>query len=106
MTIRIEYRVRPITRYVVTRYQSETRETEHGVTVSPADCSTKGEYDNAEVAYEVGYALCKAEHDQLGWPPADKRIQYPNRVPPPSNATARSIPLSASAQPSNTLTQP
>lgn len=36
-----------------------------------------GEYDNADVAYQVGYALCKAEHDRLGWPIDDERIKYP-----------------------------
>lgn len=70
MTEKIEYRVRMVPRYIVTRYE-ETERT--------GGVSTKGEYDNPEVAYEVGYALCKAEHQSLGWPPADDRIQYPRR---------------------------
>jgi hypothetical protein len=67
---KVEYRVRPITRFVVTRYHEEER---------GAGCETKGEYDNANVAFEVGYALCKAEHERLGWPVGDERIQYPMR---------------------------
>jgi hypothetical protein len=68
--MKIEYKVRPITRYVVTRYEQ-------------SDCgrvgnsTTKGEYDNANVAHEVAYALCSAEHEALGWDIADERIQYP-----------------------------
>lgn len=68
MTIKIEYRVRMVPRYIVTRY-AETGQT--------GDSSTKGEYDNPDIAYEVGYALCKAEHQALGWPVDDERVQYP-----------------------------
>lgn len=70
MTEKIEYRVRMVPRYIVTRYE-ETERT--------GGTSTKGEYDNSEVAFEVAYALCKSEHQALGWPPADERIQYPRR---------------------------
>jgi hypothetical protein len=42
------------------------------------------------MAYAVGYALCKAEHDRLGWPPADERIQYPKAVGQ-GEITARSL---------------
>ena len=68
---KIEYRVRPVTRYIVTRYE----ETAH-----TGASTTHGEYDSEEVAQEVGYALCKAEHDRLGWSPSDERIQYPRPV--------------------------
>lgn len=68
----IEYRVRPITRYIVTRYH------QYGEGVgSCGGTSERGEYDNAEVAYQVAYALCRAEHERLGYPPCDERIQYP-----------------------------
>lgn len=66
--IKVEYRVREITRYVVTRYHEGSH---------TGGVETKGEYDNATVAHEVAYALCKAEHEQLGWPLDDERIQYP-----------------------------
>lgn len=71
---KIEYRVRPVTRYVVTRYE----QLDNGASNSGGS-SVIGEYDNAEKAYEVGYAVCKAEHDRLGWPPGDERIKYPDR---------------------------
>lgn len=67
----IEYRVKPVTRYVITRF--------HRLGHS-AGSESKGEFDNADVAYDVGYALCRAEHETLGWPPGDERIQYPRRL--------------------------
>lgn len=67
----IEYRVRPVTRYIVTRYEETER---------CSGCSQHGEFDNPEVAYQVGYALCKAEHDRLGYPPDDMRIIYPGHL--------------------------
>jgi hypothetical protein len=71
----IEYRVRPVTRYVVTRYEK--------VDEGSGGVRTLGEYDNQEVAQEVGYALCKAEHERLGWAPGDPRIIYPVMAPVP-----------------------
>jgi hypothetical protein len=65
----IEYRVRPVTRYVVTRYH---RDGDGG------GCEMLGEYDNGGVAYQVAYALCRQEHSRLGWPPGDTRINYPS----------------------------
>lgn len=70
MAERIEYRVRMVPRYIVTRYH----ETENTGSSEP-----RGEYDNSEVAYQVGYALCRAEHEKLGWPLGDDRIRYPLR---------------------------
>jgi hypothetical protein len=71
---KIEYRVRPVTRFIVTRYGATCKNGVEGNGVI-----TLGEYDNAEVAHEVGYALCKSEHDRLGWPLGDERITYPQR---------------------------
>jgi hypothetical protein len=71
---KLEYQVRMAPRYYVTRYH----ETAGGNTGSS---ETKGVYDNAEVAHEVAYALCKAEHDRLGLAPGDERIIYPPMVP-------------------------
>lgn len=65
---KIEYRVRPVTRYVVTRYAENDRS---------AGSSPKGEFDNEQAAYDVAYAVCKLEHQQLGWPLDDERIKYP-----------------------------
>ena len=71
---KIEYRVRPVTRYVVTRFYETGSGTSGGV-------ETLGEYDNQDLAYQVGYALAKQEHSRLGWPPGDERIKYPALVP-------------------------
>lgn len=66
--LKLEYRVRPVTRYIVTKYE----ETDAGSGVV-----TVGEYDNADVAYEVCTAIAKTEHARLGWPINDDRILYP-----------------------------
>lgn len=68
---KIEYRVRPVSRYVVTRYH----EIGHG-----AGVDGKGEFDNEETAFAVAYALCKEEQERLGLPPGDERIKYPDHV--------------------------
>lgn len=64
----IEYRLRPVTRYIVTRWQQDT------------GSSTHGEFENPSVAYDVAYALCRQEHDRLGYARGDERIQYPRRL--------------------------
>lgn len=69
---KVEYRVRVIERYEVTRYHQ-------GADGLSAGCETKGEYANPEIAHEVAYALCKAEHEQLGWSVGDDRIRYPEK---------------------------
>lgn len=72
----IEYRVRPVTRYVVTRYEDQKE-------AGTASIRTMGEYDNQMIAQEVGYALCKSEHERLGLAPGDTRIIYPQMIPTP-----------------------
>lgn len=70
----VEFRVKEIKRYIVTQ---------HSTTVNSRGEETTdenrmiGEYGNYEVAYSVGYALAKAEHERLGYAPDDPRIQYP-----------------------------
>ena len=49
----VEYRIKPVTRYIVTRHE----EGPDGLTGST---SQRGEYDNPDIAWEVGYALCMA----------------------------------------------
>lgn len=71
---KIEYRVRPVTRFIVTRYEQSAANSDGS---SSCGSSQLGEYDSAAVAYQVGYALCKAEHQRLGWPIDDGRISYP-----------------------------
>lgn len=71
---KIEYRVREVTHYIVTRYY----ETSDG---STGGSEQKGEYDNRDIAHEVAYALCSEEHRRLGLPLDDDRIQYPRKFP-------------------------
>ena len=93
----IEYRVRPVTRYVITRFErADVGELER------SSIRTLGEYDNAEVAYEVAYALCKADHERLAWPLDDARIQYPRHPsagtePPPGGVPMPGLPVSNNA---------
>ena len=78
----IEYRVRPVTRYVVTRYQSVD---------SCGSVETRGEFDNEQSAYDVAYALCKTDHERIGWPVGDDRVKYPPplRTPTPQETIDR-----------------
>lgn len=69
--MKVEYRVRPITRFQVTRYHESPDSRNAGT-------EQKGEYDNAEVAYQVAYALAREEHQRLGYPLDDMRIMYPS----------------------------
>jgi hypothetical protein len=65
---KVEYRVRTVERYYVTRFEEGANE---------ASSTSIGEYSNADTAYAVAYALAKAEHERLGWAVGDPRIQYP-----------------------------
>ncbi len=71
----IQYRVRPITRYVVTRFESH----DDGNGRESGGSSERGQYDNAQIAFEVASALCKAEHDAAGTPPDDPNFIYPRQ---------------------------
>jgi hypothetical protein len=73
---KVEYRIRPVTRYVVTRYH-EGVDRSKGVACNAGGCEERGEFKNADTAYAVGYALAKQEHQALGWPVGDERIIYP-----------------------------
>jgi hypothetical protein len=72
----IQYQVRPITRYVVTRYEENGK---------GGACETRGEYDNHNLAYEVAYAMCKLEHDKIGLPVGSMEIIYPDKPNEPQN---------------------
>lgn len=67
--VKVEYRIRPVTRYILTKYEA---------TENTGGSEQVGEYDNPDVAYAVGYALCKQRHELLGWPLDDTRIRYPD----------------------------
>lgn len=63
----IEYKIQEVKKYVVTRDGEDGN-------------SALGEYENAELAYAAGYALCKSEHETLGLPRGDMGIIYPERL--------------------------
>jgi len=72
MDVKIEYRVRPVTRYIVTRYEEGANR--HGA-------EERGEFSNFDMAYAVGYALAAQERERLGYPLGDERIRYPDPEP-------------------------
>ena len=72
-----EFKIRPVTRYIVTKYET-TGPDENGK--GSGKTSQVGEYNNPDVAYEVAYAVCRAEHERLGYMPGDERIQYPRKI--------------------------
>lgn len=74
----IEYRVRPVTRYIVTRWEDKDAD---NTKLHNVACSRQigTEYASEEVAYEVGNALAFKEREDLGWRPGDERMQFPNR---------------------------
>lgn len=82
MTDLIEYRVRSVERFIVTRFSRTASATVYGEEKDVSSSSQHGEFDNFETAYAVAYALCKAEHQQLGYAVDDERIQYPLSHPP------------------------
>lgn len=73
---RIEYRVRPVTRYIVTKFEQDVEPEGYGSS-GVGSSQVSGEYGNYETAYSVAYALCKADHERLGYAPDDDRVQYP-----------------------------
>ncbi len=76
----VEYRVREIKRYTVTRH--ETHVDEQGRESCGSSTQVGSHYDNYETAHAVAYALCAKEHGDLGYDLGDERIQYP-RDPQP-----------------------
>lgn len=64
-----EYRVRPVTRYIVTSF--------HQTPDGKADGRGHGEFENADTAYQVARALCREKHEELGYELGDDRIKYP-----------------------------
>lgn len=85
---KLEYRIKPITRFVVTKYE-EWGEPDNSPSQSALtrNVSEAGTFDNPDMAWEVGYALCKERHRLIGWPPGDESIQYPEH--PTNKGAAR-----------------
>jgi hypothetical protein len=91
--MKIEYRVKPVTRYIVTRHEDASTSPD---VKSGAVTQIGNEYDTADVAYQVGYAVCKVEHERLGWPIDNMRIKYPQD---PSAVSTQGIPEEFNAVP-------
>lgn len=53
----IEYRIRPVTRYVITRFEGDAGLDGELLPTGACGSSTYGEFDNLRVAEEVGQAL-------------------------------------------------
>lgn len=71
----IEYRVKPVTRYIVTRFEQDAPN-EHGL-CSSSRVTERGEFANADTAYQVASALCKLEHEKSGEAPGSTNFIYP-----------------------------
>jgi len=81
----IEYRIVPVTRYHITRFSKSLSPCRTGELTEGIGSCGKGEYDNSNTAYEVAYALARADHERMGWPVGDDRIKYPEH---PDHANA------------------
>lgn len=81
----IEYSVRPVTRYIITRFSKSLSPCMTGELVEGAGSDGRGEYDNANVAFEVACALASADRERMGWPRGDGRIVFPDH---PDSITA------------------
>lgn len=81
-TSKVEYRVRPITRYIVTR---------HVDTGNTGSTTERGQFDNYQTAYDVAYAMCKLEHDMEGSEPDDERFQYPKHSQDEASVRVRGV---------------
>ena len=75
MKTKVEYRVKPVTRYIVTRFEQQTSDDER--MGSSGAVAQRGEFVNAEIAYHVAYALCTAEHSAAGAPLDSPDFIYP-----------------------------
>jgi hypothetical protein len=69
-----QFKVRAITRYLVTSF--------HQTPDGKSDGRGHGEFENADTAYQVAYALCRQKHEELGYAPGDERVLYPEPLVP------------------------
>lgn len=72
----IEYKVRPVIRYVVTRYASEP-----ATSGFSGNSRVIGEFDRKDTAYHVGYALATADRERLGLAPGSMEVIFPDVGP-------------------------
>jgi len=93
----VEYQVREVKRYIVTRYENEVTQRDIDTDSEASGKSSiqgSGEYPNWDMAYQVGYALARLEHEQLGYDLGDMRIKYPQSVPEGEPITQTSVGVS------------
>lgn len=93
----IEYRVKRVERFIVTKYEDRKGNLNKpgGITYvegdydaqlsanlvaagSPSVRQIGKEFDNFDTAYEVGYALAKADKERLGLGPGDDGVIFPS----------------------------
>ena len=67
----IEYRIKPVVRYFVTRHVSD------GVVSGVQNCGS--EYSSGETAYEVAYALARADVERLSLPIDSMEVIFPTQ---------------------------
>jgi hypothetical protein len=82
----IEYRVKRVERFIVTRFEGA----DDGAVAGSSIRQIGNEFSNADVAYEVGYALARQEAEQNGYGPGDMRMIYPTH-PRDANASPHVI---------------
>lgn len=68
----IEYRIRRVERFIVTRHEDSESQTTGSVR------QMGREFDNFETAYEVGYALARQDQEKLGLMPGDDGVIFPS----------------------------
>lgn len=81
--MKIEYRVKAIERYIVTRYEEDN--------AGNSSVVERGTYTSPHIAHEVAYALCAQDHEQLGFGPGDERVKYPVHPLPAHRASIKDI---------------
>lgn len=69
----IEYRVKRVERFIVTRYE----EAKESGTASVRQVGK--EFDSFDTAYEVGYALARADQERLGLSTGDDGVIFPSQ---------------------------
>lgn len=73
----IEYKVRPVTRFMVTRFEASNSVDENGKANCGVGSRCLGTFDSEEVAYNVAYSLARADSERLGLPPDSMEVIYP-----------------------------
>jgi hypothetical protein len=72
----IEYKIRPVTRFVVTRYSDDLDP--NGKNHPSSD--VKGVFDNFSIAYNIGYALAREEFSRRAIDLQDPGFVFPASI--------------------------